>query len=69
MKLVDRITKDSMTPAKGGEPADGVEYRDPGSWDRGVILREGMLQGEPPRAQSKGWGDLTFLYAPYGGGY
>lgn len=26
------------------------------------------LDGEPPIAKSKGWGNLTFLYRPSGGG-
>ncbi len=62
MRLVDKITA-PLGQAKGSDdPLVVGQYRDPGSWDPEVVLREGMLQGEPPRATSKGWGDMSWLY-------
>jgi hypothetical protein len=61
MKLVDKITA-PLGQAKGGDQAGGQEYRDPGSWDPEFVLRDGQLQGQPPRATTGGWGDLSWLY-------
>jgi hypothetical protein len=62
MKLVDKITA-PLGQAKGSPDSPiGGQYRDPGSWDPELVLREGMLQGEPPRAQTGGWGDLSWFY-------
>jgi len=34
----------------------------------GVVIDGGVypLAGQPPPAQSHGWGDLSWLYSPYG---
>jgi hypothetical protein len=69
VNLVDRITAASMTPAKGGDMAPGMEFTDPGSWGALPGAFEQLSPQPPPIATSHGWGDLLWLYFPSGGGY
>jgi hypothetical protein len=68
MALVDKITA-PLGKAKGGELPSGTEFTDPGSWGALPGPYEQLNPMPPPIAQSHGWGDLTFLYFPSGGGW
>jgi len=67
MKLTDKITCKGQGP-KGARYPPGPTYpRRLGT--RGGVVVDGAtyrLAGEPPRAVTRGWGDLTWLYRPKG---
>jgi hypothetical protein len=64
MRLVKKVTGKAGQGAKGSKDALIPAPHNPSSFTDGVVI-DGVvyrLSGEPQRAVSHGWGDMSWLY-------